>query len=81
MILVLYLQLRTVLPCEGEEHSLPSSSSSSREASESSSSDGYLNVLRSLVVAMATFEKLREFVIFKIYIEKRTSMFDRTDLA
>ena len=78
MILVLYLQVRTVLPCEKGEHSLPSSSSSSREASESSSSSGYLNVLRSLVVAMATFEKLREFVIFKVYIEKMTSMLDRT---
>jgi hypothetical protein len=34
--------------------------------------------LRSLVVAMAMFEKLREFVIFRAYIEKRTSMLDRT---
>lgn len=33
---------------------LPSSSSSSREASESSDSDGYLNVLRSLVAAIIT---------------------------
>jgi hypothetical protein len=31
---------------------LPSSSSSSREVSESSDSDGYLNVLRSLVVSI-----------------------------
>jgi hypothetical protein len=43
----------------------PSSSSSSLEASESSSSDGYLKVFRSLVVAIVTFEKLREFAIFK----------------
>lgn len=33
---------------------LPSSSSSSREASESSDSDGYLNVLRSLVAVIIT---------------------------
>ena len=75
------LQFRIVHPCEEGSYSLPSSSSSSREASESSSSDGYLNVLRSLVVAMAIFEELREFVIFKIYIEKKDITLDRTKLA
>jgi hypothetical protein len=37
--------------------------------------------LRSLVVAMAIFQKAREFVIFKIYIEKRDIMLDRTELG
>jgi hypothetical protein len=51
-------ECRSVELCYGKEGIsawvLPSSSSSSREASESSDSDGYLNVLRSLVAAITT---------------------------